>query len=127
MRVQIMLLFISLLSTESRAEDQAIKELFVKYDQVMLQKKLELVDDVFTKKFFSENGGRSGYLSRIKELRAPAGAATDLTWKKGVRKRIFFAQLKDKNSQDKTEQHPQFVIVSEDGKLKIDGTISDEN
>lgn len=52
-----------------------------------------------------------------------------MTWKKGLKNEIYFATVKDAspNKSKKDKDEAEFIVMKEDGKLKIDGTISDGN
>ena len=52
----------------SASDEKAIKELLINYDKVMTEHKTELVEEVFTKKFLSESGGKEEFIEKIKEL-----------------------------------------------------------
>ena len=109
-------------------DDKSMQELFKKYDSVMDQKKIELIDDVFSKKFISESGGKQELIDKIKELpNMLAVTKTEMTWKKGHKGETYFARVKDVSSNKKKDASPvtEFVVIKEDGKLKIDGTVGD--
>lgn len=130
MRFQIIFL-LSILSLNLHAtDDKAMKELFLRYDQVMQEHKVELVDEVFTKKFLTENGGKEEFISKVKELpkvKKKKGLRSLLQrWKKSKTGKIFFADVKEEDKKPDVPSHQsQFIVVEEDGKLKIDGTMSD--
>jgi hypothetical protein len=50
-----------------------------------------------------------------------------MSWKKGNKGEIYLATLKEKsiNKKISSSSEAEFVVKKEDGKLKIDGTISD--
>ena len=131
MRIQ--LAFITVLCFMSSAfgqDDKAMNELFQKYDQVMDYKKVELIDEIFTQKFIKESGGKTELIEKIKELPTPktkVAPTTKATWRKGLKGDIYFAKVKEVSPQkSKKEDHEaEFMVVKENGKLKIDGTISD--
>ena len=52
-----------------------------------------------------------------------------MSWKKGLKSEIYFAKVKNlsPNKSKKENEESEFIIMKEDGKLKIDGTISDGN
>lgn len=111
------------------ASDKEMKDLIQKYDQVMEQKKTELVDEVFTQRFLRNSGGKKEFIEKVKELPSPTKEEKDLkvTWKKGVKDKIYFAKLvgpQDKKSK-KEASHTEFIVVEENGKLKIDGQVGD--
>lgn len=130
MRFQIIALLCIFSFSLHASDDKAMKELFEKYDKVMMQHKVELVDEVFTKKFLTENGGKEEFIAKVKELPKEKKSLRGLLrkWKKSKVGKIFFADVKDENNKSGTSSHEsQFIVIEEEGKLKIDGTISDGN
>jgi hypothetical protein len=129
MHLQLALLVLLLGAAPARARDDAsVRELFRKYDQVMDEKKVELIDDVFSSRFLKESGGRTELVEKIRELASPpAKRETAVTWRKGTKGEIYFARPRDAGEKAKAPESgsSEFVIVNEDGKLKIDGTMSD--
>jgi len=114
----------------SASEDKAMQELFEKYDQVMLEHKVELVDEIFSKKFLADNGGKEEFITKVKELpkvKKKKGLRKLLqNWKKSKVGKIFFANVKDEvKKPDAPAPESQFIVIEEEGKLKIDGTVSD--
>jgi hypothetical protein len=111
----------------SASDEKAIKELLINYDKVMTEHKTELVDEVFTKKFLSESGGKEEFIEKIKELpkvKKKSKIKRILeSWKKSKIGNMLVAKVKKDVS---TKSSSNFVIIEEDGKLKIDGTISDD-
>jgi hypothetical protein len=108
--------------------DQSMSELFKKYESVMDHKKIELIDEVFTKKFIKESGGKKELIKKIKSLpESLVQSQTTMSWKKGNKGEIYLAKLKEKsmNKNIPISNEAEFVVIKEDGKLKIDGTISD--
>ncbi len=130
MRIQLILIL--LLSGQAFASsDKEMAELFKNYDAVMLKHKVELVDKVFSQKFLKDSGGKEEFIAKVKDLpkdESKSLAIPSVTWKKGNKDEIFFANLKE-NSSDKKKGTPdsgnRFIVIREDGKLKIDGTMSD--
>jgi hypothetical protein len=120
MRIQLILFLILFTSLHAMAvTDSEMQELFKKYDLLMDHKKVELVNDVFSQKFLKETGGKDKFLEKVKRLPAESSKSkpTKVTWKKGAKDDIYFA---------KTDLGPsKFIIVIENGRPKIDGTISD--
>lgn len=108
--------------------DQSMGELFKKYESVMDHKKIELIDEVFTKKFIKESGGKKELIKKIKSLpESLVQSQTTMSWKKGNKGEIYLAKLKEKsmNKNIPISNEAEFVVIKEDGKLKIDGTIGD--
>lgn len=127
MRISIMILTLFSLNAFA-VDDKSMKELFKKYDSVMDQKKVELIDEVFSKKFIHSSGGKEELIEKIKGLESPpATAKTSMTWRKGLKGTLYFAKVKEISPpKSKTDDHEtEFIVVEEEGKLKIDGTISD--
>ena len=109
-------------------DDRSMGELFQKYESVMDQKKIELIDEVFTKKFIKESGGKKELISKIKSLpETLTQPQTTMSWKKGLKGEVYFAKLKEntKNKSAASSSEAEFIVIKENGKLKIDGTISD--
>lgn len=130
MRFQlIILLFLS--ANTFAASDKEMAQLFRKYDSVMLNHKVELIDEVFTQKFLESAGGKKEFSEGVKELpksNLKSLSAPIITWKKGLKDEIWLAKRKeitDKKKGPPVESGNQFIIVKENGKLKIDGTMSD--
>jgi hypothetical protein len=118
MRFQLTLVLLLAAFSSMASDDQNIKELFKKYEQIVNEKKTELVEEVFTKKFLKENGGKDAFVSKLKKSSVKKSNLLDqMTWNKGNRDQMFLAKLKTGTS--------EFIIIKEDGKLKIDGTLSD--
>ncbi len=132
MRIQLILLFL-FSQMAFASSDKEMAELFKNYDAVMLSHKTELVDEVFTEKFLKEAGGKKEFIAAVKEL--PKAVSKSLkkpsvVWKKGIKNEIYFATLKELEGENKrfnSESESQFIVVKENGKLKIDGTLSDAN
>lgn len=130
MRFQLIIVFMISFSA-SAASDKEMTDLFKKYDAVMLSHKVELIDEVFTEKFLTSAGGKKEFSEGVKELPksdAKSLSAPNITWKKGVKDEIWLAKRKeavDKKKGQPAESGNQFIIVKENGKLKIDGTMSD--
>jgi len=131
MRIQLILLVALFAFSAIASEDKAIKELFKKYDQVMDHKQTELIDDVFTKNFIKSSGGKEELIQKIKELpKVDQKSLTkqDVSWKKGTKDEVYFATLKaPSNLKSKHSESSEFIILKEDGKLKINGTLGDGN
>ena len=132
MRIQLILIFILFTFSALAINDKSMQELFSKYDSVMDQKKVQLIDEVFTQKFIKEAGGKEELIEKIKELpqaKEKSIQKTKMTWKKGLKSELYFATVKDvsPNKTKKDKDESEFIIMKEDGKLKIDGTISDGN
>lgn len=130
MRIQLILILALFSFNISASDDQAMKELFHKYDLVMDQKKVELIDEVFTKNFIKGSGGKEELISKIKELPASNEKSlhkNTMSWKKGQKGEIYLAKVKESSvHKNKKQSHEaEFVVLKEDGKLKINGTLSD--
>lgn len=124
------LLAISILFTSLQVcatDDKSMQELFKKYDSVMEDKKTDLIDEVFSKKFIEESGGKKELIAKIGELpKKLLPPQKTMSWKKGNKGRVFLAKVREISTQKKADNHEaEFIVVTEDGKLKIDGTLSD--
>jgi len=130
MRFQLILLLL-LTGQAFAASDKEMVELFKNYDAIMLKHKVELVDQVFTEKFLKDSGGKEEFVSKVKELPKDESKSLGLpsvSWKKGVKDEIYFANLKEKSTDKKgsaPDSGSRFIVIREGGKLKIDGTMSD--
>lgn len=120
MRFQLMLFTMLFSFTAFGSEDKEIKELFKSYDEVMSGKKADKIDEIFTKKFLEGAGGRSSFVSKVKQLKPePKAVKQAISWKKGRKGDVYYAKLDKKSG-------TQFIVIKESGKLKIDGTIGDD-
>ena len=129
MRIQLIILF-SLISLSAFAvDDKSMQELFTKYDSVMDQKKVDLIDEVFTQKFIRDSGGKQELTDKIKELTTPPSQSkTKMSWKKGQKGEVYLAKVKEISANKMKAGHEsEFIVIIEDGKPKIDGTMSDGN
>lgn len=130
MRIQLIIFFTLFSLSAFAVDDKSMKELFSKYDQVMDQKKTDLIDEVFSKKFIRDSGGKEELIGKIKELATPPSQnKTSMTWKKGLKGDVYLAKVKEisANKMKKDSPESEFIVITEDGKLKIDGTMSDSN
>lgn len=131
MRIQLILISALFAFTAMASEDKAIKDLFKKYDLVMDHKQTELIDEVFTKSFIKNSGGKEELIQKIKDLPQvdqKSMPKLNVSWKKGVKDEVYFATLKETSPQkSKHSESSEFVILKEDGKLKINGTLGDSN
>ncbi len=137
MRLQLILLTLLFSSLASAVSDKEVKEVFSKYDTIVREHKFDLVDEVFTAKFLKDVGGKEEFIQNIKEFPRDNSKSKALTlpskieWKKGVRDEIYFAKKIERSNLKSNAQEPKsdksFVLKKENGKLKIDGTISDDH
>lgn len=115
------------------SSEKAMKNLFLKYDAVMLRQQTQYVDEIFSAKFLEAHGGKEEFIAMVKELpkdESKSFLPPIFSWKKASQKDMFFATLKPLDAAFKAndkEKHDgtQFIIVKEKGKLKIEGTVSD--
>jgi hypothetical protein len=131
-RIQLILTFILLSFHAVATDDKSMQELFIKYDLLMDHKKTDLIDEVFTTKFIKESGGKKELIKKINDLPTSSEKSapkSSMTWKKGLKGEIYFAKVKEYSSNKKKGQvnEAEFIVLKEDGKLKVDGTISDGN
>lgn len=130
MRIQL-ILFLLLAGQAFASSDKEMAELFRNYDAVMLKHKVEIIDQVFTEKFLKNSGGKNDFIEKVKELpkdESKSMGIPSVTWKKGNKDEIYFANLKPHSSDKKkgsADSGNRFIVIREDGKLKIDGTMSD--
>lgn len=131
MQIQLIVLSLLLCFSVIASDESEMKLLFTRYDQVMSSLS-DQVEDVFSKKFLEENGGKEGFQEKIKGLAKSnfksMPVAKDLSFKKGVKSDLYFAKYTEKRTEKSlkgSHTGSQFIIVREDGKLKIDGTLSD--
>lgn len=104
--------------------DKEMRKLFEKYDKIMYQQKVELVDEVFTKEFLDHQGGKDAFIAKVKTypyVKEKKGLARLLQKFKKSKVGKFFT-VKAKTEESKSTN---FIVKEEDGKLKIDGTIGD--
>ncbi len=133
MRLQIGLLCFLLSFSLFASQDKAMDELFLKYDAIMDHQKFELIDEVFTEKFLKDVGGKDEFIANIKELpknKEKSTSETKLSWREGAKKQMFFAKRVTKSRLKSSKEEvpgPSFIVVEEKGKLKIQGTISDDH
>lgn len=137
MRLQLILLTFLFSSLASAVSDKEVSEVFAKYDTIVQEHKFELVDEVFTAKFLKDVGGKEEFIQNIKEFPRENNKSKSLSfpskvqWKKGLRDEIYFAKkvevsnLKSNSKEAKSDK--SFILKKENGKLKIDGTISDDH
>lgn len=128
----LLIIMILMLGPVLASDDKSMQDLFQKYDQVMDQKKIELIDEVFSQKFIRESGGKNELIEKIKSLPVTNNKSMKLsrpTWRKGLKGNMYFAKVKEVSAnKSKTDLHEtEFIIVKEDGKLKIEGTLGDGN
>ena len=121
------LLLIGLVSTSAFASsDKEMQQLFEKYDEVTKYHQVELVDEVFTKNFLKNNGGKNEFIEKIKsapkEKKKKGLGLLVKKWKKSKVGNFFSAKVK---GPEVNSPSSEFIIKEEDGKLKIDGTIGD--
>jgi hypothetical protein len=130
MRIQLILILLSFSFTTLGVTDPEVKELFSKYDAIMDHKKVELIDEVFSKKFIKESGGKKDLIKKIKGLPLSLIETTSkVTWKKSPKGKFYLARYEEISSLKKAPpaHGAEFILIKENGMLKIDGTISDGN
>jgi hypothetical protein len=124
--ISIPLVFGSDLST-----DQSMNDLFRKYEMVMDQKKTEYIDQVFSKRFIKESGGKKLLVKKILNGPSPLTPQPQLKWtlKKGAKSDLYLAKVSEINPEKITQKkaEAEFIIIKEDGVFKIEGTLSDDN
>lgn len=120
----LVVLLLSASAFADKSKDKEIKVLFEKYDKIMYQQKVELVDDVFTKDFLEGHGGKEAFIAEVKTYpyvkeKKFFGRMIQKLKKSKVGK---FFTVKAKSEDNKTSN---FILKEEAGKLKVDGTIGD--
>jgi cytochrome oxidase Cu insertion factor (SCO1/SenC/PrrC family) len=129
--MRILLIVILLISSTFgfAKSDKAMEELFEKYDVVMRQKKVELLEEVFTDRFIQANGGKAQFADKIKGHKTSPTRNKSLVkpkWRKGLKGEMYFVEATKMSDDSKKVLHKtEFIIIDQDGKLKIDGTLSD--
>lgn len=121
----ICLLFsLSAFGADDKARKKEMRVLFDKYEEVMNQQKVELVDEVFTKAFLEGHGGKEEFVAKIKTLPyvKPKKGIAKLFQKLKKSKVGRFFTVKEKRDGIVSKE---FIVKEEEGKLKIDGTVSD--
>lgn len=126
MRLPIIILCLLSFNLFAAAEDAAITDLLTKYGDVMEGGKKELVSDVFTKKFLDGAGGKEEFSKDLKKLDKRADLGKAMTWRKGHSSETWYAKFKTDPKSKAPASSTEFVIIKEDGKFKIDGTIESE-
>jgi hypothetical protein len=123
--ISIPLVFGSDLST-----DQSLNDLFRKYEMVMDQKKTEYIDQVFSKRFIKESGGKKILEKKILQGPSTLAPKPKLKWAltKGTKSDLYLAKVSEVNSKKISEEksEAEFIIIREDGIFKIEGTLSDD-
>ncbi len=130
MHVQLTLLMVLMGMTSAIAADEkSMTELFHKYDMIMDQKKVEFIDEVFSGRFLRESGGKKQLVEKINELAPMAPkSGPEISWRKGLKGEVYFARFRERahiKSKTTENEGSEFIVIKENGKLKIDGTISD--
>lgn len=120
MRILLATLFIFLNYETWAIDEKSISDLFSKYDQLMDDKKIDLIDELFTEKFIKDNGGRDEFIKKIKQLSYVKNKKpSKIKWKEGRKKNRYLVKLNDLPL--------EFIVVEENKKIKIDETIGDED
>jgi len=105
------------------ATSDGIKELFKNYELVMEDKKTKLIPNTFTNKFIKNNGGIKKFESSIRELKIKK-EKKKLSFSPSKDSSTFYVDYGPEKSQESTSI--KFIVIKEEGKLKIDGTIISE-
>ncbi len=133
MRIQLILIATLFLNIAHASSEKAMRNLFIKYDAVMLRQQTQYVDEIFSAKFLESHGGKEEFIAMIKELPNDSSKSflpPIFSWRKTNKADLFFATLKPldsafKSNDKEKKSGTQFIIVKEKGKLKIEGTVSD--
>lgn len=136
MRILLIVLLSSFLTLNlSASEEKSVQELFTLYESIFNDKKVELIDEVFTKKFIQTSGGKEEFIKKIKSLpSAPRMHNKNFSklkkiWRKSHRREVYFVKIQEPSTLKSKPnlEGSEFIVLKEDGKLKIDGTLSDGN
>ena len=88
MRIQLILLTLCFSLSAMATDEKNIRALFLKYDKIMNNHQVELVDEVFSKKFLADVGGKSEFISKVKSLPKSTEKSlivSKVSWKPGVK------------------------------------------
>jgi RNA-binding protein YlmH len=127
MRVQL-IIFLLFSSLAMAGESQEIEELMDKYVRITKSHHTDLVEDVFSEKFLKDNDGKEEFIEKIKSLPKMEEKfipVSRVEWKQGMKGKIIFVKLKVKQKKARPVREGEFILIRENGKLKIDGTLSD--
>lgn len=120
-------LFLYSLSVLAEVDNKSMQELFKKYDRIVTNHEVALIEEVFSKDFLKGDAAKTDLIEKIKSI--PKGEKAlpvdTMTWKKGVKGKMYFAKLKIPAVKKEKESEAEFIVIEENGKPKIDGTISD--
>lgn len=118
-------LFIIMSFTAFGSTDKEMRILFENYDKIVYQQKVELIDEVFTKEFLENHGGKEAFIAEVKTYPyvKPKKGFGKLIQKFKKSKLGNFFTVKAKSEDSKTSNF--IVKKDENGKLKIDGTVGD--
>ena len=121
MRIPIMLLTFVFYQTVLATSDRQMNELFKNYQEILLDKNTDKIEEVFSKKFLARAGGKNAFVEKISDYEVSSKEKSKIkkvSWKKGKSDEIYFVKFGPKND-------TEFIVILENGKLKIDGTASD--
>jgi hypothetical protein len=127
MYLQLILILICVSFNAIPVDDKSIQDLFRKYELIMDQKKIDLIEEVFTAKFIKNSGGKEELIQKIMDLKVPPNQSKlQITWKQG-KGNLILARMKGMGEEKSKNQNSgtEFIVVIEDLKPKIDGTLSD--
>ncbi len=126
MRIQLMFILLLLSLSVHSSEEKEFKLLFEKYQTLMANKKVELIEEVFSTKFLKDNGGKKELIQKIRELKIDKKRPDPkLNFRKGLMDEIYFVKLVPAGKSADSVSN-EFIIKKENGKFKIDGTMTDE-
>lgn len=101
--------------------DADFKKLFTDYNDVMTGNSPGLVNEVFTLRFLKDSGGKESLLAKIKSDKDKTKIdLSKMKWRKGQSGQFYFVKLDPQSTSD-------IVVKKENGKLKVDQTLSDSN
>lgn len=103
--------------------DKVMDELFQKYADVLKGKSGSTIESVFTEKFIKQSGGQKELQAKIKHIGSLSKVPEKfkITWKKGKKNDLYLVNIIEAEPSSTS-----FVVISENGKFKIDETINTE-
>jgi hypothetical protein len=132
MRIQLVFILFFTSLTLFADDNSSIELLLKRYESIMDEKKIEFIDEVFTKNFIKESGGKKELIKKIIQQKNDSEikqnyAKSQVKWKKEPKNRFYLVRLEEFKSLRGKSNEAEFIVIRENGKLKIEGTLSDGN
>lgn len=110
----------------AESDQEQIKKLFSRYDQVVSEHKLQLMPEVFSPKFLSDVGGEKEFSNTVKSEK-PKLLPYSLEIKPGAKDRsMAFVKRIPRGSKERPDT--AFIVKrNPSGEWRIEGTIGDDN